>query len=311
MKPRVKRFKTQVLSATPTRLVLQTVQKWQQDECSEMGAALAYYALFSLFPTFLVFLSIAGFFLGPETDVVDQILTYARTVLPPLAYETFEDALSHLNESSIGAGITGFILLLFTSSNVFGALDRSVDKIWKVYDDKRNSSSWQSSAITFVLDRVLAVSLVLSVSALMLISLVLNLVLKLLRYFLDIFNQLITVVKLDEVWILSTIQLGVTFLILYLGVLILFKILPSTSVRWSDIWLGGLITSGLLVGLQQLISRSVIHLGTEYQSYGLIGGVMVLMLWLYLTCQIFFFGSAFTYVYAHLYGSRRDRPRFP
>lgn len=307
MNPKLERLKTQILSATPTQLVVQTFRKWQQDECSEMGAALSYYALFSLFPMFLVILSVAGFFLGPEADVTTQILTYAQTALPSMAYDIFEDALSHLNTSSVGAGITGFILLLFTSSNVFGALDRSVDKIWKVYEEKRNADSLRSSIMTFLLDRVLAFSLVLSASVLMLISLLSNIALKTLRHLLSSVNQLITFIELDEVLILKDVQIGATFLILCLVVLALFKILPSTSVRWGDLWLGSLLTTSLLVGLQQLISNSILQIGAQYKSYGLIGGVMVLMLWLYLTCQVFFIGSVFTYVYAHLYGSRRER----
>lgn len=307
MNPRLERLKTQIFSATPTQLVVQTFRKWQQDECSEMGAALSYYALFSLFPMFLVILSVAGFFLGPETDVATQILTYAQTALPPMAYDIFEDALSHLNASSVGAGITGFILLLFTSSNVFGALDRSVDKIWKVYHEKRNTSSFRESMITFLLDRILAFSLVLSASVLMLVSLLSNIALKTLRELLETFNTLITFVELDEVLILKDIQLGTTFLTLCLVILALFKILPSTPVKWTDLWLGSLITTGTLMGLQQLVSNSILHIGSQYQSYGLVGGVMVLMLWLYLTCQIFFMGNAFTYVYTHLYGSRRER----
>lgn len=305
----IEKFRTLILSAKPFQLILYTFQKWQRDECPEMGAALSYYALFSLFPIFLVILSIAGFLLGPNTNLVNQALAYAQTALPPMAYQIFEDAVSHLNESSVGAGITGFALLFFTSSNVFRALDRSVDKIWNVHQEKRNSPSFQASVITFLKDRLFAFSLVLSTSVLMLISLLSNIALKTVRDILENFNQLISFIDLNEVLILKDIQIAATFLLLSLVVGVLFKILPSTRVRWGDIWLGSLITVSLLIGLQQLISNSIISIGSRYQSYGLIGGVMVLLLWLYLTCQIFFVGNVFTYVYAHLYGSRRDRPQ--
>ncbi|MEB3359376.1 MAG: YihY/virulence factor BrkB family protein [Synechococcales bacterium] len=297
--------KTRILPAKPTQLILQTFQKWQQDECSEMGAALSYYALFSLFPTFLVILSVVGFFLGPDTNAVDQILRHAQTALPPMAYRIFEDALSQLNHSSVGAGAIGFVLLLFTSSNVFGALDRFVDKIWKAYHIQQDTPSLWASLIGVVKNRLFAFALVIGTSALMIVSLLSNIVLKTLRSVLINFSQLITFIDLDAVSLLKDIQIGLTFLTLYLVIGVLFKILPSTCVRWSDIWPGSLVTTGLLVALQQLISNSIVRIGSQYQSYGLLGGVMVLMLWLYLTCQIFFIGNVFTYVYAHLYGSRR------
>lgn len=273
-----------------------------------MGAALSYYALFSLFPTFLVVLSVVGFFLGPDTNAVDQVLRYAQTALPPMAYQIFEDAMSHLNQSSVGAGAIGFGLLLFTSSNVFGALDRFVDKIWRVYGTKQDTPSLRASLIKVVQSRLLAFALVIGTSALMIVSLLSNIALKTLRSILINFNEFITFIDLNEVALLRNIQIGVSFLTLCLVIGTLFKILPSTCVRLRDIWPGSLMTTSLLVALQQLISNSIIRIGSQYQSYGLIGGVMVLMLWLYLTCQIFFIGNVFTYVFAHLYGSRSQGP---
>jgi len=301
-------LRTRILPARPTQLILQTFQKWKRDECSEMGAALSYYALFSLFPTFLVVLSVVGFFLGPDTNAVDQVLRYAQTALPPMAYQIFEDAMSHLNQSSVGAGAIGFGLLLFTSSNVFGALDRFVDKIWRVYGTKQDTLSLRASLIKVVQSRLLAFALVIGTSALMIVSLLSNIALKTLRSILINFNEFITFIDLNEVALLRNIQIGVSFLTLCLVIGTLFKILPSTCVRLRDIWPGSLMTTSLLVALQQLISNSIIRIGSQYQSYGLIGGVMVLMLWLYLTCQIFFIGNVFTYVFAHLYGSRSRGP---
>jgi membrane protein len=92
---------------------------------------------------------------------------------------------------------------------------------------------------------------------------------------------------------------------LTLVVMVLYKVLPRTHVAWQDIWLGALFTASLWLILQQLISNSVISLGSRFRSYGVFSGFMVLMLWIYLSSQIFFLGGEFTYVYAHLLGSRR------
>ncbi|MGB5771081.1 MAG: YhjD/YihY/BrkB family envelope integrity protein, partial [Crocosphaera sp.] len=100
---------------------------------------------------------------------------------------------------------------------------------------------------------------------------------------------------------------GLTFLLLTSVVMVLYKILPSTKVKWGDIWIGSLISVSLFSLLQSLVSNGVIRIGEQFRAYGVIGGFMVLLLWIFLTCQIFFLGCEFTYVYTHLFGSRRQK----
>lgn len=301
-------IKDKVLPSRPVQLIVRTGMEWQRDQCLEMGAALSYYALFSLFPIFLVILSIVGFLLGRSDDLIPDILVYAQSALPPSAYEVFEDVLLDLNSSSVGAGITGFFLLFFSASNVFGALDRSVDRIWKVHHKRHEPKTFQASVLGIIQDRFVAFSLVLSSAAIMTLSLLADLVFDVIRRLLQEFNSLITFIELDEVTIISKVQLGITFLVMGLIVMALFKMLPSERIAWGDIWPGAFLTAALFMGLQYLVSNSIIHVGAQYRSYGFIGGVMVMMLWIYFTCQIFFLGSEFSYVYSHLYGSRRKRP---
>lgn len=306
-------IKEKILPSRPVQLVIRTGMEWQRDQCLEMGAALSYYALFSIFPIFLVILSIVGFVLGRSDDLIPDILVYAESALPPSAYEVFEDVLFHLNSSSVGAGITGFLLLFFSASNVFGALDRSVDRIWKVFHKRRQRKTLRANILGFLKDRLIAFGLVLSSAAIMTLSLLADLVFDVLRRLLQEFDSLITFIDLDEVTLISKAQIGITFVVMGLIVMILSKILPSTRVTWGDIWPGAFLTAALFLGLQYLVSNSIIHVGAQYRSYGLIGGVMVMLVWLYFTCQIFFLGTEFSYIYTHLYGSRRgqwsDRPQ--
>jgi membrane protein len=303
-------LKHRILPSRWVQLFIRTGQKWAADKCLEMGAAISYYALFSLFPIVLVMLSVAGFFLGPETNAMSQVLTYAEASLPPAAFTIVEDVAVDLNESSVGAGVVGFLILFFAASNVFGALDRSIDKIWHVPAEARSDDTIQAKILTFVKDRIVAFALVISTSALMVLSLFANIAVKTLQELLVSFNEFITFIDLDEVLVIEDIQMISSFIILCLVILLLYKILPSTRVAWGDIWLGSLLSGSLLVLLQLLVSNSVIRIGSQFRSYGVIGGVMVLLLWLYWTCQIFFIGSEFSYVYAHLFGSRRS-PRDP
>ncbi len=300
-------LKHRVLPSRFTQLITRTFLKWQQDECLEMGAALAYYALFSLFPIFLVILSVFGFLLGPDTDVHNQILQYAETALPPSAFRAVNSTIRQLNQGSLGASLVGFGLLFFTASGVFAALDRSVDKIWKVHRTRNANQNWKTVVWTFVKDRFIAFGMVLGSAGILLISLLLNIGIKVILGLLKNVDATIAWVQLDDVLLLRSLQVGATFLLLTLTIMILFRLLPATSIKWGDVWLGALITVGLLMFLQRLVSNSVIQIGSQFRSYGIVGGVMVLLLWIYITCQIFFLGSEFTYVYAHLFGSRRER----
>lgn len=298
---------TRVLSSKIVQLLTRTVVKWQQDGCLEMGAALAYYAIFSLFPILLVILSITGLILGPDTNAYAQILIFASNALPFEAYKIVENTLVHLNESSLGAGIVGFVILFVTASRIFGALNRAVDKIWKVHEQKalRTGVIWR--ILSFIQYQIVAFLLVLSSTALLLVSLLSDIALKVILRVLKDFGQIVGWLQVDEAFLWNSLQLGLTFFLLTSVVMILFKTLPSTIVKWGDIWLGALITVSLFSLLQGLVSSGVIGIGEQFRAYGVIGGVMVLLLWIYLICQIFFLGCEFTYVYTHLFGSRREK----
>jgi membrane protein len=139
-------FKTKILPCRSTQLLIKTFLKWQKDQCLEMGAALSYYALFSLFSIFLVIASILGFLLGPNTHIFSKILAFTQDSLPPEAVGLVRGTLLKLNNQSITAGVIGFLLMFLTASNIFGALDRSVDKIWKADDDQAKSHTVVSTA---------------------------------------------------------------------------------------------------------------------------------------------------------------------
>ena len=301
------RLKTRIIQSKPVQLIIRTLLKWQQDECLDMGAALAYYALLSLFPLLLVILSIVGFLLGPHSNVHNQLLSKAGSSLPPSAYSFVSSTLLHLNQSSIGAGLVGFGLLLFAASNVFIALARFADKIWRVRGVLPVNNDLTTSALNFLKGRILGFALVLGTAILMLLSVLNDIATQVIFKIMHEFNQSIDFIQIDSLWVFNRLEKGTIFLLLSLAMMVLFKILPSTKVAWGDVWLGALMTATLFVLFQELVSRSIIELGNQFLSYGVFGSVIVLLLWIYVTCQLFFLGSEFTYVYAHLFGSRRQR----
>ncbi|MBJ7898379.1 MAG: ribonuclease BN [Cyanobacteria bacterium RI_101] len=303
-------LKAEIFPRRPCQLFLQTLDKWRRDECLEWGAALAYYALFSLFPLCLIMLGIIGFLLGPETNVYGQLLTLARNALPQESYGLVEETLKNLNQSSVGAGVLGFGLWALSASKVFEALDRCVDRIWGVYPPEATAKkAIQETLAQTLKKKILAFLMVLSSVLVLLLSMLSSLALKILM---ALWTQMQTTLtgaapwlKIDQLLVARSLQTSLSYLLMTTVILALLKILPSTALRWRDVLPGAFFISALLLGLQNLVSGGLISLGSQFQAYGLVGNVMVLMLWIFLIFQIFFLGCEFTYVYTHLYGSRR------
>ncbi len=298
-------FREHILPSKLVQLPIQTAVKWQKDECLEMGAALAYYALFSLFPICLVVLSILGFILGPNTDIYTQLLTVAKNLLPTEPYNIVKDTLLNLNQSSVGAGLVGFFLLFLTASKIFEALNRSVDKIWEIDIKTEANNNFKQKAFSFIKDKIFAFLLVLSTVLVLLLSMLSNVAIKVILEVLSRFKNLVISVEIDDLLLIKGLQLGISFLLILSVIMGLFKLLPSRKVTWQDIWLGALITTSLLMLLQSLVSNGFIQIGEQFRAYGVIGNVMVLLLWIYLVFQIFFLGCEFSVIYSQLFGSRR------
>jgi membrane protein len=281
--------------------------KWDKDDCPGMAAALSYFALFSLFPLLLVLLSILGAWISPTSEAFRQIQTTVQRFLPPEVHDLVKDTIVALNQNSVGAGIVGFGLLLWAASSVFAILRNSVNKIWRSPNRASQVGSVPKMVIFFILNKLFSFVLVLGTSLVLLSALLSSIAIKTILKLVETFQETFSFIQVDELQLNRGLQVGSSFLILSLTICILFKVLPTSSVSWDDVWMGALLTAALLVGLQQLVSNSVISIGSHFLSYGAVGSVMILLLWIFLTCQIFLFGCVFTYTYAHLFGSRRHR----
>lgn len=291
------------------QLFIQTFIEWQKDDCLKMGAALAYYALFSFFPFILVLLSIFGWLVGPESQLKSALSAIARDSLPKDAFPIVVTTLAQLNQGSTKAGIIGFILLLLSASGFFSALDDALDHIWNVRHRPQQSFNLFRAIRAFLQQKLIAFSLVLAATLFIQLTLFANVAVGI---FLQIVNQMsdrMDLPILDSARLLLPLQITTSFLILFGLLMMLYRFLPATRIFWKDVWCGALIASGLLLCLQQGVSNSVISFGSNFQSYGVIGGVMVLMVWMYLTSQIIFFGGEMTFVFCYLWGSRRGITR--
>jgi membrane protein len=300
-------FIQNILASKPVQLLVKTWLKWDQDNCPGMAASLSYYALFSLFPLLLVILSVLGFLIGPNTAAAQSIQEAVRSNLPPEVHDLIRGTLVSLNENSVGAGIIGSFLLLFASSAIFGVLRASVNRIWRSPSRVTEAGSPVKMALFFVFNKLFSFLLVLGSALLLLVSLLADIAVKTILQLIATFQDTFSFIKVDELQLTRGLQTGSSFLILAIVACVLFKVLPSVYIAWGDVWISALLTAALVGGLQLLVSNSVISIGSHFLSYGVIGSVMILMLWIFLTFQIFLFGVVLSYVYAYLYGSRRGR----
>lgn len=298
-------IRSTLLPSKPVQLLLKTGLKWDQDNCPGMAASLSYFALFSLFPMLLVILSIIGSLIEPNTERFEQIQTAIERFLPPEVHGLVQDTVVALNENSVGAGAIGSGLLLWAASSVFGILRSSVNKIWRSPSRVTESGSVSKMVLFFAANKLFSFFLVLGTALLLLFSLVSNIAIKTILKLISTFQETFSFLQIDELQLARGLQTSSSFLILAIATCVLFKILPAVRISWNDVWLGALLTTSLLIGLQQLVSNSVITIGSHFLSYGAIGSVMILLLWIFLTCQIFLLGCVFSCVYAYLFGSRR------
>jgi membrane protein len=303
-------FQTRLLPSRGFQLLARTFLKWQRDDCLGMGAALSYYFLFSLFPILLIVVSVLGLALGPDTDWAEQILTLASSSLPPRAFAVIQQTLLKLHQQSVQAVSIGGVLMLVSASTIFGVLDQCVDRIWRA-PKPSHEDGLATIILSFLRKKIGAIGIVLATSILLLISLLLRISGDLVLHHSNKLDALSgPFSKYNELLIIS-VERAIALLILFGAVALLLYVLPSTKVSFQDLWPGAFLATALMTGLQSLVSRNIIRIGGNFQAYGAIGGVMVLMLWIYISCQIFLIACELSYVYAYLFGSRRQQAYLP
>lgn len=283
-------------------LLLETWQCFQKNNAGQLGAALSYYATFSIFPLLLLLLAGLGFVLGywpVAIDAQEQILQVISQNFSPQLSETVGDILEVLKDQASTATGIGLIVLLVGASGVFQQLDSSFNKIWNV-PDKPEGASFISTIVDLVQNKLFSFGMVLSVGFLMLVSLTLTGVSQAL---LGVLNDL----PIIGGYVGYLLGLFLTLLLSTLIFALLFRFLPDAKVEWRDVWLGAVLTAVIWEVAKRLLG---IYIGrSSYASaYGAIGTVLVLMAWVYFSSQVLFLGAQFTEVYSRRFGSRAPKP---
>jgi len=273
-----------------TQIVKQTAAKWSEDRGPRLGAALAFYSVLSLAPLLVIVLAVAGAAFGDEAargEIVGQI----EGLVGRDGAAAIQDLITHAHQPKRGllATILGTITLLVGASGVFGELQDSLNTIWHV-QPKAGRRLW-----SVVGDRFLSFAMVLGTAFLLLVSLVVSALLaavgKLLGSYLSGFD-----------WFLPAIGCAGSFAVVTAIFALIFKVVPDVRIAWRDVWVGAAVT-GLLFTLGKLILGLYLGRSGLASAYGAAGSLVVLVVWVYYSAQILFFGAELTQVYARYGGS--------
>lgn len=260
---------------------------WKDDSAPSMGAALAFYTLFSMAPLMVLVIMIAGLVIGHDRAQA-LLITQLSGLLGETGALGVKSVLSATQTShdSFFATVASLVTLAVGATTVFAELRDDLNRVWK-YRAPRDAGFW-----TVARARLLSFGMVVAIGFLLLVSLVVSAALS---YVGAILGGSVAAMRVIEL----AVSLGVTTGLFAL----VFKVLPGPHIAWNDVWPGSFVTAALfwigkfLIGLY--LGRSAVA-----SSFGAAGTLVVAILWVYYSAQIFFYGAEFTYAYAHRRGSR-------
>ena len=273
------------------KLLKATFFKWSDDHAQALGAAVAFYTVFSLAPLLLIAIAIAGLVFGQEA-AQGQIIRQIRDLVGEDSAKTIHDILENARKPSngvIAASIAGVTLFL-GATGVFAQVQESLNIIWGV------EAKQKSGIIQVLKSRFLSFLTVLGSGFLLLVSLMLSAGLAVIGHRLESFLS-------GHEFLIELMNIVISFGVITLLFAMIYKILPDVSIKWSDVWIGAGMTS-LLFTIGKLLIGLYLGKSEVGSVYGAAGSLIVILLWVYYAAQIFLFGAEFTAVYASSHGSR-------
>jgi len=272
-------------------LLTRTYAKWNEDHAPGLGAALAYYTVFSLAPLLLIVIAIAGLVFGQEA-AQGQIIGQIQGLVGQDSAKAIQSMIEEARKPAAGilATVIATVMLLFGATGVFAQLQESLNIIWQVKETP-GEGLWK-----MLKDRFLSLMAVLGTGFLLLISLVIS-------AGLSAVGATVAHVLPGPEFILQILNFLVSFAVVTLLFAMIYKLLPDTSVQWGDVWIGASITS-LLFTIGKFFIGLYLGKSDVGVAYGSAGSLVVILIWVYYASQIFLFGAEFTAVYAASRGSQ-------
>lgn len=261
------------------------------DKGLKLSASLAYYTVFSLAPLLLLLLSIVGLILGKDAASNNKIFNGINGMVGDQAAAQIQSMIksAELSGKTTSAAVIGGITLLFGATSVFAEIQDSINMIWKV--KAKPKRGW----LKLVQDRLLSSSLIVGLGFLLIVSLVVNGMVEALSGILTRFLPDITVI------FINIINIVISFIVITVLFGVIFKVLPDVKIGWKDVRSGALFTAVLFMIGRFLIGIYISTTGTG-SAYGAAGSLIVILVWVYYTAAILYFGAEFTQSYAEYYG---------
>lgn len=278
-------------------LCKQTFASWRADYAPSMGAALAYYTVFSVAPLILIVISVVGLVFGRE-EARGEIFEQISGLMGAEGARAVQVMLEALNKPRQGivATVAGVVLLMVGATTVFGELQDAFDRIWRA-PARQNVNGM----LDLLRVRLLSFSMIMGIGFLLVVSLIVNAALAAVgEWWAPVFGGWARVAQ--------EVNSVFGFAIVTVGFAMIFKIMPRVSVQWRDVWIGAAVTAVLFTVGKYLIGLYIGKTGIA-SGYGAAGSLVVVLVWVYYSAQIFLLGVEFTWVYAHEYGSLKGIPR--
>lgn len=272
-------------------LLKQTFNEWLEDRAPQLGAALAYYTVFSLAPLILVLLAIIGvLFRHDPSGAWTRMTAQMSYFLDKSALDVVQGIAQKASQpgKSLIATIIGVALAIFGASGVFGQLQDALNTVWKV---KAKPGLGMKG---FLRARFLSFTMVAGVCFLLLVSLVIEGLLK-------GFSHWVQTHVAGGLALAGSIYAAFDLAAIILLFAMMFKYLPDVKVRWRDVWMGSAITAVLFI-IGKWALGLYLGSGAAASAYGAASSLITLLLWIYYSSQIFLFGAEFTQVYARKFG---------
>jgi membrane protein len=268
---------------------------WVDDHAQSMGAALAFYTIFSIAPLLLIVISVAGFFFGEEAargEIYEQLRELLGT-RGALAVQGLLESASRSKDSTLTA-VLSLLFLYIGATSVFAELQDALGRIWRAPQRPRSSGVWG-----ILRARLLSFGLILCIGFLLIVSLAFSAALAALGDWWD---------PTSDGWLsfARLAQFGLGLLMLTALFAMIYKVMPRVQIDWRDVWVGAAVTSLLFIAGKYLIGAYIGRSGVT-SSFGAAASLIVVLLWVYYSAQIFLFGAEFTWVYTHRHGSRKGQ----
>jgi len=277
-------------------LIKGTISKWSEINAPRLGAALSFYTMLSIAPLLVIAISIAGLVFG-EAAARGNVVWQIQDLVGVEGGKAIQTMLEHAHKPGAGtiAGLAGLVTLIVGASGVFIELRDSMNTIWGIR--AKHSSGWRA----MVRERFTAFAMVMGIGFLLMVSLLASTAIAAAGAF---FGRYLPIPEAA----MQAINTAVSLIGITLCFALLYKVVPDARIEWRDVWIGAAVTAALFSIGKFLIGVYIGKAGLG-STYGAAGSLVVFLVWVYYSAQVFFLGAEFTHAYSERHGSRAETRR--